>query len=152
MKLKDISCQAIQSKLRTQGFKYRSESGINQVGYEIYQYFFIHSIYPVGIGSPLGVLDHPSGVANQVYLDFLLTVGTRASQILEQVCDSHTLAVLYEGIHDVGQNILQNPHHCRPIEIKTPPFPRCHRCQLWRRQWGREWHLQKRRRLGWPNF
>ena len=103
MKLKDLSCQAIQSKLRTQGFKYRSESGINQVGYEIYQYFFIHSRYPVEVGSPLGVLDHPSGVANQVDLDVLISVGTQASQISDQFGDAYALTIRYKGLHDAGR-------------------------------------------------
>ena len=95
MKLKDLSCQAIQSKLRTQGFKYRSESGINQVGYEIYQYFFIHSRYPVEVGSPPGVLDKQRGVANQIHINVLLTVGTRDGQFLEQFGDAHALVVKY---------------------------------------------------------
>ena len=49
-----------------------------QIGYEISQHFFFCGIYPVDLGSSLGVLDQPHGVANQVDLGILLTVGTRS--------------------------------------------------------------------------
>ena len=101
--MKDILCQALQYQVYTQGFKYRIESGIKQVGYEIYQHFFVHSKYPVGFGFPLGVVDNPRVVVNQVDPNFLLTVGTRFGQILEQVGDSHALDILYEGLHEVGR-------------------------------------------------
>ena len=72
------------------------------MGYEISQHFFVRSRYPVEVGSPLGVLDHPRGVMNQVDINVLLTVGTQVSQISDQVGDAHVLAIQYEGIHGVG--------------------------------------------------
>ena len=68
------------------------------------------------VGSPLEVLYHPYGVANQVDLDVLLTVGTRDGQISEQVGDAHALAVQYEGLHDVGWKT-------DPMRVKLyPPY------------------------------
>ena len=55
------------------------------------------------VGSPLGVMYQPRGVANQVDLDVLITIGARASPIQEQVGDDHTLAVQYKVLHDVGR-------------------------------------------------
>ena len=55
------------------------------------------------VGSPLGVLNQPRGVTNQVDIDILLTVGTQDGQISEHVGDAHVLAVKYEGLHDVGR-------------------------------------------------
>ena len=63
------------------------------MGYEISRNLFFRSRYPVEFVSPLGVLDHPHGVMNQVDLDFILTVGTRAGKISEQVGDDHALIV-----------------------------------------------------------
>ena len=63
------------------------------MGYEISGHLFFHSRYPVEFGSTLGVLDKPRGVANQVDLDVLLTVGNQDVQILEQVGDDHALTV-----------------------------------------------------------
>ena len=55
------------------------------------------------VGCPLGVLDQPRGVVNQVNLNTLLNIGNRDGKILEQVCDAHALSVRYEEIHDVGE-------------------------------------------------
>ena len=57
----------------------------------------------MGVGSPLGVLDRPRGVVNQVDIDALLTVGTCAGQIMDQVGDAYALTIRYEGLHDVGR-------------------------------------------------
>ena len=84
---------------------YRVESGINQVGYEISQHCFVCSRYTVKVGSPLGVLDNPRCVANQVDIDVLHTVGTQTGQISEQVGYAHALALQNEGIHYVGWQI-----------------------------------------------
>ena len=75
------------------------------MGYEISQHFLVRSIYPVEVGSPLGVMYQPRGVANQFNIYILLTVRTRESKISEQVGDDHSLAVRYEGLHDVGRKI-----------------------------------------------
>ena len=61
------------------------------------------------VGSPLGVLDQPRGITNQVDIGVLLTIGTQASQISEQFGDSHALDVRYEVIHDVGRK--KDPIH-----------------------------------------
>ena len=47
------------------------------------------------VGSPPGVLDKQRGVANQIHINVLLTVGTRDGQFLEQVGDAHALVVKY---------------------------------------------------------
>ena len=47
-------------------------------------------------------MDHRLGVSNQADFNVLLTFGTRAGQIMEQVGDAHILAVRYEGLHGVG--------------------------------------------------
>ena len=62
------------------------------------------------IGSPLGVLDQPHRVANQVDLNVLLTIGTWDGQILKQVGDAYTCVVQYEGLCDFEQ-------HTDPIRI-----------------------------------
>ena len=76
-----------------QGFYYRSKSKKKQVRYEMPWHFFVCSRYTVEVGYPLGVLDQPFGVTNQVNLNVLLAVGTQEGQILEQVGDYHALAV-----------------------------------------------------------
>ena len=55
------------------------------------------------VGSPLGVMDQPRGVANQVDIDVFLYVRTQDGKISEQVGDYHNLPVQYKGIHDVGR-------------------------------------------------
>ena len=57
------------------------------------------------VGSKMGVLDQPHGVANQFDINVLLNFGTRAGQISEQVGDDHALMVRYEGLHDIGRKI-----------------------------------------------
>ena len=47
-------------------------------------------------------MDHQLGVSNQADFNVLLTFGTRAGQILEQVGDAHIFTVRYEGLHGVG--------------------------------------------------
>ena len=93
------STASIHSQVRTQVLKYRVEYRIQQVGYEISRHFFVRSIYLVEAGSPLGFLDQPRGVANQVNINDPLTVGTWAGKILEQVVKSHERTVRYKGLH-----------------------------------------------------
>ena len=80
MMLKALSCQAIQYQVRTQGFNYRVESRIKQVGYETSCNFFVHRRYLVEVVFPQGVLGQKRDVTNQVYHNVLLTVGTRSGQ------------------------------------------------------------------------
>ena len=54
------------------------------------------------VGPPLGFLDQPRGVVKQVDIDVLLTVGTQAHKISEQVGDAHILAIRYEVFRDIG--------------------------------------------------
>ena len=64
--------------------------------YEISRNFFGRSRYSVDAGSPLRVLNQPRGATNQIDIIMLLSVGTWAGKILEQVGDANALAVLYE--------------------------------------------------------
>ena len=73
------------------------------MGYKISLHFFVCGRYPVKVGSPLGVLDHPHSRVNQINIGVLLTIGTWDGQISEQLGNSHALDVQYKRLHDIGR-------------------------------------------------